>query len=235
MGNQNKSKIMELKLSDKIERLVTILKSQEYWKNDDIQELIENLSIQESDVASFQKFNHDKKLSYGREPIYTCPQFKLLLMSWEVADVTAIHNHGNIDWGGVLFFGDATHRLYEEQEESLTLIMKNIVPYGTFLPMKGSLIHLMSNQTNKRFTTMHLYGHNILLLKAEEKAIIYQPEFHKKVYTQGCAYVNIEESFVCGESSMPQMPKDDYDDYLSIVTPFYERIDTLHLLVEATK
>lgn len=221
---------MKPKLSGKIQELVTTLKSKNHWDNEEIVRLIEKLSIQQSDIEAFQKFNHNKNLSYGREPIYTCSQFKLLLMSWDVADVTAIHDHGKTDWGGVLFFGDTAHRLYEEEGNKLILKLKNTVPKGTFVPVTGSVVHMMSNQTNESFATMHLYGHNALLKPDEDKAIVYQPEFNKKVYTPGCAYVNMEKNLILDESPMPEMSKSDYGDYLSMVTPFYERTDTLHLI-----
>lgn len=224
---------MKAEYPPKIENLITTLNSKLTWKNNEVATVIKKLNIKQEDVANYQHFNHHTTLSYGRTCIYENNNFRLLLMSWCPGDVTAIHDHGRTDWGGVLFFGDMTHRLYTEKLGTLATATKNKMKKDSFVPITGNIIHLMANKTEKNIATLHIYGFNKPLNEEESKAIIYAPEYNKKIHTAGSAYVNMKKEYALFEENLPKMKEDDFKDYINIVKPFYARNNNLHLINNA--
>lgn len=215
--------------SNKLKNLIETLNSKIKWENAEILDIMIELNICEEDIAQYQRYNHDLEYSYGRNEIYTNKYFRIYLMSWDAGDATAIHDHGNTDWGCVQFIGNATHRTYKVNENVLKMVSKEEISKGAIVSVEGNFIHLMSNLGIESVCTLHIYGNN-KPKSDDEVAVIYQPEFGRVVTTSGTAYLNMDKTEIVSEGKLPLMSQPDYQDYLQIITPFYERIGKGELL-----
>jgi hypothetical protein len=63
-------------------------------------------------------------------------------MSWRANDFTAIHNHGATEWGCVFFMGSATHRIYEMENDKLSLNAK-MFSRPAKLPMYAAILSIL--------------------------------------------------------------------------------------------
>ncbi|MEA3445010.1 MAG: hypothetical protein U9R19_09840, partial [Bacteroidota bacterium] len=105
--------------------------------NNLITEIVKSNKLSEKDINSFTTFNHINSESYGRKLIFDNGNFKILLMSWKAGDFTAIHNHGYTEWGCVYFFGEATNRLYEIDNDELKVVQKDNFHHGEIASVCG--------------------------------------------------------------------------------------------------
>ena len=187
-----------------------------------VADIISSVNLSEKELNKYVSFDHDNYMSYGRKLILDNGNFKILLMSWSSGNFTAIHNHGYSEWGCVYFFGDATHRLYETNGESLELIQKDNFHKEQIAAVCGDLTHMMGNPYKKEFITLHIYGSNTRKRDVSDNARVYLPEFQKEVTTKGSAYLNMNSSLVLSEKPFSNLSQDDFYDYFTLVKPFYE-------------
>lgn len=214
---------MQVLHSPKIAKLIDALNAKTKWNNTMLLDLIGHQEINEADIRQYQSYYHDVECSYGRNELYVNEYFRVCLMSWDMGDATAIHDHGRTDWGCVYFFGETEHRLYNLEDGVLQLKEKERISSGSIVPVSGQLIHLMANTGANSICTLHIYGSNCPKQK-DETALVFQPEKGQSVTTKGTAYLNMQESEIISRSELPKMSQTDYQDYLQIITPFYKRI-----------
>ncbi len=213
---------MEGNIPQKIQILIDTLNEQETWKTEELLSLLKELNVQESDIAHFQIYNHEKEFSYGRNKIYANSKFRIYLMSWDYGDATAIHDHGSTDWGAVQFFGEMEHRYYSYNKELLKMVQKDTIKTGMTVPVQGSLIHMMANCQKESVCTLHIYGMNNGNCE-EDKAIVFQPEKGQMVETTGTAYLDMNDDEILSSQGLTALSKTDYQDYMHLITPFYNR------------
>lgn len=218
--------------SEKLRKLINILNDSADWDNESVIDLVKKMKIEEEDVRKYQLYQHEPQYSYGRNEIYVNERFRIYLMSWDSGDATAIHDHGSTGWGCVQFIGDATHRSYKVEDDSLQLVDSGAIPKGTLVPVAGNFIHLMSNAGVESVCTLHIYGRNTPNPE-NEVAVIYQPELGRTVTTSGTAYLNMDESEIVTKAKLPVMSQADYQDYIQLITPFYKRIGKEEVLLES--
>ncbi|PVX49837.1 hypothetical protein C7377_1471 [Balneicella halophila] len=214
---------MESIASEKLKKLINTLNSRTQWNSASVVGVVEEMRIDEKDIYLYQQYTHDPKLSYGRKQIYANELYQIYLMSWNPGDATAIHDHGKTGWGCVQFLGELEHREYLIETNCLKLKEKDTILKDVIVPIDKDLIHLMSNAEEERVCSLHIYGNNNECVE-DKKASIYQPEFKRKVITSGTAYLNMDDNEVFSTGEMPDMSEEDYNDYLKLITPFYERI-----------
>lgn len=221
---------MKTQFPTKINNLIFDIKNSKWLDNENIADIVNNIKFSEKDIKSYFSFDHNINESYGRQLIYDNGNFKILLMSWKSDDFTAIHNHGYTEWGCVYFFGEATHRLYELQNNTLTILRKNNFYRGQVASVCGDLTHIMGNSSSKDFTTLHIYGSNTRQNNVSEDAKVYMPELQKVYTTMGSAYLNMSKDLVLSENKMNNMPDDVLLDYFNLVRPFFERNKNIDLI-----
>lgn len=215
-------------LTKGLQKIVDILNTSTFWDFKTLEKSLKGVSLSDEDILPYQLFDHDPKLSYGRNMIYDNGNFNIYAMSWLPGDGTSIHDHRHIEWGSVVFCGDFCHRVYSLKKGVLTLTEKDDVKRGTIEIVSANLIHAMTNLGEKPIISIHIYGTNTP--KTNRYANIYQPEFQQKVKTTGAAYLNMNKEDVLTTEDMPPMSEKDYKDYLSLITPFYKRNERLSLL-----
>jgi len=157
-------------------------------------EMIHSLHFKPDEFYSLSDFHHPVDKSYGRNKLYSGQNFGIFLMSWAKGDFTAIHNHGQTDWGAVVLLGDVHHRLYDIRNQKLVLTGKNVIPSGTVAPVQGDLIHAMGNFDDKPSMTLHIYGSNNHLEIPGISSRIFELEKNRIRTTNGEAYINGIES-----------------------------------------
>jgi predicted metal-dependent enzyme (double-stranded beta helix superfamily) len=187
-------------------------------------EIIENARFSEHEFIPFNKFDHPETESYGRNLLYETDKFKIYLMSWKPGDFTAIHNHGITEWGGVYFFGNATHRLYEMTNDKLELIQCDYFKKGDSAAICGDLIHMMGNSGNKEFTTLHIYGSNTGFSANAKDEKVFLPEHRSVFNTNGPAFLNMNEDLKKLKTFFNDIKEGTLLDYFDTIKPFYSRI-----------
>jgi cysteine dioxygenase len=207
---------------DRIRTLINEIEKNNTLTNETLVRILKEQDLAAADFIDFADFIHSPELSYGRTKLYQGLNFVIYLMSWAEGDFTAIHNHGQSDWGAVSFLGNLNHRLYANENGVLKLADKSIIPAGTIVPVKGDLIHAMGNLSQKPSLTLHIYGSDRNLSLPNTTSHIYELEKKRVRITLGEAYIdgfqNIAdpiETVVTNEDSLI--------DYLKIILPFYQR------------
>jgi cysteine dioxygenase len=214
---------MRKDLPQSIQRIICELNQVPMPDKQTLNKLVLGSGIGEKEFASFSRFDHPINMSYGRRELYRNERFKILLMSWRANDFTAIHNHGATEWGCVFFMGSATHRIYEMENNKLSLKRKDVFQAGQTADVCGNFIHIMGNAGSRDFMTLHIYGSDSDSSGNESMAEIYAPEHNKLFYTHGEAYLNISNELIRGEQYFDQIDPEALVDYLTLVKPFYER------------
>lgn len=214
---------MKTEFPKKLQQLILALQHESNIDNVMVAQLVSDNQLSNKDIAPFISFSHKQNESYGRQLIFDNGNFKILLMSWKKGDFTAIHNHGYTEWGCVYFFGEATHRLYEVENDALKLLQKDNFHTGEVASVCGDLTHMMGNASSNDFTTLHIYGSNTRNHDVSENAKVYVPEEQKIITTMGSAYLHMDKQLVLSENPLSKINNNVLLDYYSLVKPFYER------------
>lgn len=183
---------------------------------------LERLNLKAGDFTDFTDFDHSPELSYGRTKLYQGKNFVIFLMSWGLGDFTAIHNHGQSDWGAVTFLGNMDHRLYRNENGNLILVDKSIIPTGSVVPVKGNLVHAMGNLSTETALTLHVYGSHANISAPNSTSNIYEFEKKQVRISTGEAYINGSDN-LSEPPGIPGTNEESLIDYFKIILPFYQR------------
>jgi predicted metal-dependent enzyme (double-stranded beta helix superfamily) len=206
-----------------LEKLIGDLSHNSMVDNHQVVDTVRHTQLSLKELLPFSTFNHPNMESYGRRLIFDNGNFKILLMSWKPGDFTAIHNHGYTEWGCVYFFGEATHRLYQVENNRLVSVVKDSFLNGQIASVCGDLTHLMGNAGTRDLATLHIYGSNTRFSDISENAHVYVPERQKIYNTMGTAFLNMDQKLILSETPLQKSEKYLLDDYFELVRPFYER------------
>lgn len=210
-------------LPDCIRTLMFELDHQTKMNNGIVTQILSGIKFTEKALEPFVYVEHPTNESYGRKLIWDNGDYKILLMTWRPGDFTAIHNHGYTEWGGVYFFGEATHRLYHVENDEMSIVGENVFLPGEVASVCGDLTHLMGNSGDRDMITLHVYGSNTRKENVSEDAKVYVPEFQKIFTTMGSAYLNMNKTLILSEKPFENIEHGVMADYFSLVKPFYER------------
>jgi cysteine dioxygenase len=180
-------------------------------------------SLSKDDFKCFATYNHPPEESYGRHTIYQDNKIKVLFMTWCPGDFTAIHNHGPAEWGFVYAFDEITHRVYEQQDNQISLKNSETFKAGQLARVSSGLIHMMGNTSAKAALSLHIYGiDNTIPI---DHAKVYQPEQSKVVETCGPAFLNLNPQFILSEYKFDTYSSETLLDYHQLTLTFYKRIN----------
>ena len=135
-----------------------IQKNQEQMTPGLAQRLVVDAQVQPSDLEAWADYDHPLADSYGRKLVFEDDFFEVMVMSWEIGDVSAIHDHGYTQWGAVQVFGPAEHGLFLVEDQHLTTLARDQVVPGRVLAVGNRLVHQMANKSDERFLSLHVYG-----------------------------------------------------------------------------
>lgn len=182
-----------------------------------LKETVAGTGFSARDLNHLASFNHPEEQSYGRHLLYEGRRLKIFLMCWAPGDFTAIHDHGQTQWGCVVALGDFTHRLYHFEAGRLKL--KSIEPFVedqvSFLT--GNLIHMMGNAGNSNIMSLHIYGSDSNDKSLAKRSRVYFPEKKKIITTNGPAFLNCPEGTILEQEYFDSVDKHALLDYLNLV------------------
>ena len=165
-------------------------------------EFMQRKDIKENDIIDFVNFNHKTGESYGRNIIFDGGFFKLMLMSWRNNDFTAIHDHGETEWGAVRSFGNVTNTEFSFENDYLKFIKEETLKTGEVVPVTNDLIHQTGNKSGKNALTMHLYGSNIKDKDFMHGARIFNTIENRIYFTTGAAYLKLPSDIILKKNSL---------------------------------
>jgi SAM-dependent methyltransferase/predicted metal-dependent enzyme (double-stranded beta helix superfamily) len=122
------------------------------------QKILINADVKVEELKFWENYDHPFVDSYGRKLLFADSFFEIMVMSWSPSDISAIHDHGNAQWGAVQIFGAAEHATFLVQDNSLVTISRQVMKPGKVIPVGHQLVHQMGNQTENKFLTLHVYG-----------------------------------------------------------------------------
>ncbi|ELS05557.1 putative metal-dependent enzyme of the double-stranded beta helix superfamily [Xenococcus sp. PCC 7305] len=145
-------------LPDSLQHLVFLLSQTKELTSYQVHQSLEKAQIQQADLMPWATFDHPITHSYGRQLVYDGGYFEIMVMSWVLGDISAIHDHGATQWGAVQCFGKASHWAYQLDGQTLqTQEFREFSP-GQIVRVNHDLIHQMGNCSQDSFLTLHVYG-----------------------------------------------------------------------------
>ena len=176
-------------LTEPLAGLISRLESNLSISNQTMLELLSEANITREDIEQYSSYDHPANLSYGRRGVYLSDRVRVFVLSWNIGDFTAIHDHEPAEWGAVQFFGDISHRLYTTKENQIVLSASDVIHIGTMVGVSGNLIHAMGNLSAERALTLHIYGTNSKF-NQDLTARVFDLEMERVVLTDGPAYLD---------------------------------------------
>ncbi len=142
-------------------KLVSRLKSTNGLTAADACDIVRSAGLQAADLHPWAQAGHDPRDSYGRGVVYNRNGLELMVATWEPSDVSAIHNHGHLQWGAVQVFGRVEHAVFEFDGDQLATTTREFLDSGTILSVNNALYHQMGSAQSKPFLTLHVYGADV--------------------------------------------------------------------------
>lgn len=184
------------KIPEILHYLISEIQEEKFIDAIRVSEFLKRTDIKEKELFEFVNFNHSAKESYGRNVIFDGGFFKLMLMSWNNNDFTAIHDHGGVEWGAVRSFGNVSNAEFEYKNKGLKFIKEEILKKGEVTTVTPELIHQTGNKSGRNTLTMHLYGSNSKSEDIMNNARIFDSVEKRIYYTSGAAYLKLPSEII---------------------------------------
>lgn len=120
--------------------------------------LVEAAGVRAADLEAWAAFDHPVSDSYGRRLVHHGGHFELMVMSWRPGDFSAIHDHGQAEWGAVQCFGRAEHTTFRLVDGVLRLEREAPYTAGMVQRVSAGMIHQMGNAGPEPMLSLHVYG-----------------------------------------------------------------------------
>jgi len=141
----------------------------------EIEILLSQIRIRKQD---FQKFVVENSESYSRTSIACSAFAELLVLTWMPTQESPIHDHASSNCGIRVLEGKLTETIYQAVENIEGVArMIGVSDWSTGIVGSSSLatIHKVTNQTDERLISLHLYSPPLL----REEMKIYREVRHK--------------------------------------------------------
>ncbi|MEC7268568.1 MAG: cysteine dioxygenase family protein, partial [Bacteroidota bacterium] len=145
-------------LTSSLNSLVQALESNEISSCAKLRSLLTEADIKSEELLPWANYDHPVEDSYGRKVVYENKHFEVMVMSWTPGDMSAIHNHGNTQWGCVQVFGQAEHATFKVDEDEIYTLSRETLTNGQIIHVNHSLVHQMGNSGHQPFLSLHVYG-----------------------------------------------------------------------------
>jgi len=204
-------------IPDKIVRLAQKIESRDPVDFSFLKEAVAGTGVSANDFENHASFTHPPEQSYGRILLHGSRNLKIFLMCWAPGDFTAIHDHGNTDWGCLVALGDFTHRVYQFKDGLLRLKSKDPFKAWQVACLTGDLIHMMGNTGNENIMSLHVYGSNSGSESLAKKSRVYLPESRKVITTNGPAFLSCPREAIIREEDFSSFCGKALYDYLDLL------------------
>ncbi len=125
---------------------------------DELPCLVERANVKPEDLEPWADRNHPPAHSYGRKLVMHGGHFEIMVMTWLPGDYSAIHDHGEAQWGAVQCFGVAAHQKFSLNRQHLSLSADAPYRPRQINWVDHNLIHQMGNTGSQTFLSLHIYG-----------------------------------------------------------------------------
>jgi cysteine dioxygenase len=134
--------------------LVTILSKEEREKYSDI---FSSIELSRSAFKDCSSWSND---SYTRNCIVENEKFELILLCWEIGQITPIHDHGGEECWVKIIEGEFRETIYKVDEAGeLNTVKSTISKTGDISYMVDFMgCHRLENLSDSRSMTLHLYA-----------------------------------------------------------------------------
>lgn len=179
----NEVSVKQLPVS--LQCLIFLLSQSNHLTSDRVYQSLLHANVNQAELMPWATFDHPVTDSYGRQLVYDGGYFEIMVMSWLPGDVSAIHDHGEAQWGAVQCFGQAIHTVYELVDQKLQTKVELPLFPSRIIEVDHDLIHQMSNYSQERFLTLHVYGCYDFNHTITENARIFDLQEGRIQYTNG--------------------------------------------------
>lgn len=188
-----------------LQDLISRMEREDISSPRDVMRLLNETNVSEEDLKTWARFNHDLADSYGREMVFKGKNFEVMVMSWCPGDFSAIHDHGQTQWGAVKIFGPAEHATFSVINDEISTLSRSVVTPGTVVGVGHSLIHQMGNPTeNTFFLSMHVYGLEASVDNVTGDARIFDPVKGEILFVDGGVFYNLPDDAIKRRVSGPK-------------------------------
>ena len=118
--------------------------------------MIKQMNIPASEFEAFASWDKD---SYTRNCIHRTDEYELILLCWKKGDTTAIHGHDGQDCWVYQLEGKLNEIRYNKNESGDLIEKKRMQLLPGNLTFMSNIMdyHKLSNETNDRAMTLHVY------------------------------------------------------------------------------
>ena len=123
-----------------------------------VKKIVKKVNVQEEELQPWANYDHPAEDSYGRKMVYDGGFFDVMVMSWNVGDFSALHDHGYAQWGAVQAFGEAEHAIFWVQDDEIRTLSRQVMKAGQIIGVGHQLVHQMGNSGEEKYLSLHIYG-----------------------------------------------------------------------------
>lgn len=216
-------------LTSSLNSLVQALESNEISSCAKLRSVMTEADIKSEELLPWASYDHPVEDSYGRKIVYENQHFEIMVMSWNPGDMSAIHDHGNTQWGCVQVFGQAEHATFKVDEDEIYTLSRETLTTGQIIHVNHSLVHQMGNCAHQPFLSLHVYGIDSVE-NAPQQSVTADSNLYY-AYESSIASVSGGAFFALPKESIDAKskgPKADFPTYIRDYTEHVKRLRAVH-------
>ncbi|MBU0763403.1 MAG: cysteine dioxygenase family protein [Bacteroidetes bacterium] len=201
---------MKNDLPQSITKLIGLIEAEDEITNSILKAFVISCNIRESDILPYADYSHKNSVSYGRNIVFDGGRFKILVITWNPGDFSAVHSHGFIEWGIIKYFGEGQKNLYNIDHDLLTLYKIQTMTNGSYEEVTNDLIHQTGNNSDAPLLSLHVYGSNRRSNEITYGTEVFDLEKEQIFITAGEAYLSTPRHLIHKTAPCPLPDKDTF-------------------------
>ena len=169
-----------------------------------VYETVSKSTVGFEDLEDWIDYDYPASDSYGRKMVHDGGFFEVMVMCWKPGDYSAIHDHGEAEFGVVKVFGDTEHATFKIVNRELITLGRTIVEAGTTLEVTPALIHQMGNPGDSNSFSLHIYVNQAAGGNITSGAKIYDYSRNAILRVDGGAFYLLPESEIKAREPLPE-------------------------------
>ena len=187
-----------------LDGLIDSLEGLSVFTLEGVYEAVSKSTVGFKDLENWIDYNYPASDSYGRKMVHDGGFFEVMVMCWKPGDYSAIHDHGEAEFGVVKVFGDTEHAAFEIVNQKLITLGRTIIEAGTTLEIAPSLIHQMGNPRDSNFFSLHIYVNRAAEGNITGGSRIYDYSRNAILRVDGGAFYLLPESEIKSREPLPE-------------------------------
>ena len=187
-----------------LDGLIDSLEGLSVFTLEGIYEAVSKSTVGFKDLENWIDYNYPASDSYGRKMVHDGGFFEVMVMCWKPGDYSAIHDHGEAEFGVVKVFGDTEHAAFEIVNQKLITLGRTIIEAGTTLEIAPSLIHQMGNPGDRNSFSLHIYVNQAAEGNITGDSRIYDYSRNAILRVDGGAFYLLPESEIKSREPLPE-------------------------------